>query len=98
MWTVELRRRLALGELLWQQPVSGWDAAERSFLRALEVARSQQARGFELRAAMGLARLWQSQGKHEEARELLAPIYGWFTEGFEAKELKEAAALLEDLR
>ena len=82
------------GELLWQQPVPDWDAAERAFLRALEVARSQQAKGRELRAAMSLARLWQSQGKRQEAYDLLAPVCDWFTEGFDTKDLKEAKALL----
>ena len=85
-----------LGELLWQQSVPDWNAAESSFLRALEVARAQQAKGFELRAAMSLARLWRSQGKGKEARDLLAPIYGWFTEGFEARDLREAKALLNE--
>jgi predicted ATPase len=86
-----------LGELLLQQPSPDWDAAESSFLRALEVARAQEAKGFELRGAMALARLWRSQGKHEQARDLLAPIYGWFTEGFDTKDLKEARALLNQL-
>jgi predicted ATPase len=86
-----------LGELLWQQPVPDWDAAESSFLRALDVARSQQAKGFELRAAMSLARLWRSRGKRKQALDLLAPIYGWFTEGFDARDLREAKALLDEL-
>jgi predicted ATPase len=86
-----------LGELLWQQPVPDWDAAESFFLRALEVARSQQAKGFELRAAMSLARLWRSRGKRKQALDLLAPIYGWFTEGFDARDLREAKALLDEL-
>jgi tetratricopeptide (TPR) repeat protein len=86
-----------LGELLWQQSGPDWDAAESAFSRALEVARAQQAKGFELRAAMGLARLWQSQGKRSQAHDLLAPIYGWFTEGFDARDLREAKALLEEL-
>ena len=86
-----------LGELLRQQPVPDLDSAESAFLRALEVARAQEAKGFELRAAMGLARLWRSRGRGKEARELLAPIYGWFTEGFDTKDFKEAKALLEEL-
>lgn len=86
-----------LGELLRQQPVPDLDSAESAFLRALEVARAQEAKGFELRAAMGLARLWRSRGKGKEARELLAPIYRWFTEGFDTKDFKEAKALLEEL-
>jgi len=65
--------------------------------RALAIARHQQARSLELRAAMSLARLWQQQGKQTEARALLAPIYGWFTEGFDTADLQEAKALLEVL-
>jgi predicted ATPase len=61
------------------------------------VARRQQAKSWELRAAMNLARLWQDQGKRAEARELLAPIYGWFTEGFDTAALQEARALLDKL-
>jgi predicted ATPase len=66
-------------------------------MRAIEVARSQQTRTFELRAAMSLARLWRDQGKPQQARDLLAPVYGWFTEGFDTRDLKEAKALLEEL-
>ena len=62
------------------------------------MARRQQAKSWELRAATSLARLWQQQGKRAEARELLAPIYGWFTEGFDTADLQEAKALLEELR
>jgi predicted ATPase len=61
------------------------------------VARQQQAKSLELRAAMSLSRLWQQQGKRVEARELLAPIYGWFTEGFDTADLQEAKTLLEEL-
>ena len=71
--------------------------AEAHFERALEVARTQQAKSWELRAAMSLARLWRDQGKVQEARELLAPVYGWFTEGFDTRDLKEAKALLDEL-
>ena len=67
-------------------------------LRALEVARRQEAKLLELRAAMSLARLWQRQGKRAEAHALLAPIYGWFTEGFDTANLQEAKTLLERLR
>jgi len=67
------------------------------FERALAVARHQQAKSLELRAAMSLARLWRSQGKVQQARELLAPIYDWFTEGFDTRDLKEAKALLQEL-
>jgi predicted ATPase len=72
-------------------------AAEDRYLRALAVARQQQAKSWELRAAMSLARLWRDQSKVREARELLAPVYGWFTEGFDTRDLKEAKALLEAL-
>ena len=71
--------------------------AEVYFERALAVARQQQAKSWELRAAMSLARLWHGQGKPQQARELLAPVYGWFTEGFETLDLKEAKALLDAL-
>ena len=71
--------------------------AEAYFERALSVARQQQAKSLELRAAMSLARLWRDQGKTVEARDLLAPVYGWFTEGFDTRDLKEAKALLEEL-
>jgi predicted ATPase len=71
--------------------------AETYFERALSVSRQQQAKSLELRAAMSLARLWRDQGKVREARELLAPVYGWFTEGFDTRDLKEAKALLEEL-
>jgi len=67
------------------------------FERALAVARKQQAKSWELRAAMSMARLWRDQDKRDEARDLLAPIYGWFTEGFDTRDLKEAKALLETL-
>ena len=71
--------------------------AEACFHQALAVARRQQAKSLELRAATSLAHLWQRQGKRVEARELLAPIYGWFTEGFDTADLQEAKALLEAL-
>ena len=71
--------------------------AEGYFQRALAVARQQQAKSWELRAAMSLARLWRDQDKVQQARELLAPVYGWFTEGFDTRDLKEAKALLEEL-
>jgi predicted ATPase len=71
--------------------------AERYFKRAIEVARAQQAKSWELRAAMSMARLWRDQGKREEARELLGPVYGSFTEGFDTLDLKEAKALLDQL-
>jgi predicted ATPase len=71
--------------------------AEACFERALAVARQQQAKSWELRAAMSMARLWQDQGKPYQARELLAPIYDWFTEGFDTRDLKEVKALLDEL-
>jgi predicted ATPase len=71
--------------------------AEAHFLKAIEIAQRQQAKSLELRAGMSLSRLWQSQGKREEACQLLAELYGWFTEGFDTKDLQEAKALLEEL-
>jgi predicted ATPase len=85
------------GEISLESPKPDATEAETHFERALEVARQQQAKSWELRAAMSLARLWHSQGKASEARELLAPVYGWFTEGFDTRDLKEAKALLEEL-
>jgi predicted ATPase len=73
------------------------EKAEAYFDRALAVARQQQAKFWELRAAMSMARLWRDQGKRHEARELLPPVYGWFTEGFDTRDLKEAKALLDEL-
>ena len=71
--------------------------AEGYFETALSVARQRQAKSLELRAAMSLARLWRDQGKREEACDLLAPVYGWFTEGFDTLDLKETKALLDEL-
>jgi predicted ATPase len=65
--------------------------------RSLEIARGQQAKFWELRTAMSMARLWRDQGKRDAARELLGPVYGWFTEGFETLDLKEAKTLLDEL-
>ena len=73
------------------------DQVESCFLDALAVARDQGARTWELRAAMSMARLWRDQGKRNEARDLLAPVYGWFTEGFDTLDLKEAKSLLDEL-
>jgi len=70
---------------------------EESFQKAIEVAQRQQAKSLELRATTSLARLWQSQGKQREAHHMLAEVYGWFTEGFDTKDLQEAKALLEEL-
>ena len=71
--------------------------AQKYFERALAVSQKQQAKSWELRAAMSLTRLWRDQGKVQQARELLAPVYGWFTEGFDTRDLEEAKALLEEL-
>ena len=71
--------------------------AQEHFERSLEVARKQWAKSWELRAAMSMARLWRDHAKRDEARELLAPVYGWFTEGFDTRDLKEAKALLDAL-
>jgi class 3 adenylate cyclase/predicted ATPase len=85
------------GEVELESPEPDTTKAERYFERALAVARQQHAKSWELRAAMSLARLWRSQGKPQQARELLAPVYGWFTEGFDTRDLMEAKALLEEL-
>jgi predicted ATPase len=71
--------------------------AEEYFLKAIEIARKQQAKSLELRAVMSLSRLWQQQGKKDKARQMLAEIYNWFTEGFDTRDLQEARALLEEL-
>jgi predicted ATPase len=86
------------GELLLARSAEHDTEAEAHFHQALDVARHQQAKSWELRAAMSLSRLWQEQGKRAEAHELLTPIYGWFTEGFDTKDLQEAKALLEALK
>ena len=80
-----------------QGPRPTWEEAEACFQQALAIARQQQAKSWELRAAMSLARLWLQQGKRAAAYELLAPIYGWFAEGFDTADLQEAKALLEEL-
>ena len=85
------------GELALTMPEPDAAKAEGYYDRALTVARQQQAKSWELRAATSMARLWRDQGKPQQARELLAPVYGWFTEGFETRDLKEAKALLEEL-
>jgi predicted ATPase len=95
-WPEAELHRIA-GEISLKSPEPDAPKAERHFERALSVARQQQATSWELRAAMSLARLWRDQGKPQQARELLAPVYGWFTEGFDTLDLKEAKALLEEL-
>jgi predicted ATPase len=95
-WCEAEVNRLA-GEIALMSPERDETKAEAYFERALSVAPEQQAKSWELRAAMSLARLWRDQGKVQQARELLAPVYGWFTEGFDTRDLKEAKALLEEL-
>ena len=85
------------GEITRLSPNSDVAKAQAYFERALSIARQQQAKSWELRAAMSMARLWRDQGKVKQACELLAPVYGWFTEGFDTRDLKEAKALLEEL-
>jgi predicted ATPase len=80
-----------------QRTESRAQEAEGYFLTAIDIARQQQAKSWELRASTSLARLWQQQDKREDARQLLAEIYGWFTEGFDTKDLQEAKALLDEL-
>jgi predicted ATPase len=86
------------GEFLLRQATPDATQAEACFQQALAVARRQQAKSLELRTAMSLSRLWQHQGKCAEAYELLAPVYGWFTEGFDTVDLQEARGLLEALK
>jgi predicted ATPase len=85
------------GDIALLSPERDAAKAEAYFERALAVARRQQAKSFELRAAMSLARLWREQGRQQQAHELLAPVYGWFTEGFDTLDLKDAKALLDEL-
>ena len=94
-WDAECNR--ISGQILLSSAEPDVEKAEAQFTRALAIARQQQAKSWELRASMSLARLWRSQGKVQRARELLAPVYGWFTEGFDTLDLKEAKALLEEL-
>ena len=95
-WFEAEANRIA-GEIALRAPEPDGAKAQEYFERALMVARQQQAKSWELRASMSLARLWRDQGKVQQARELLAPVYGWFTEGFDTRDLKEAKALLEEL-
>jgi predicted ATPase len=85
------------GEVALKSPAPDADKTQAYFERALEVGRAQQAKSWELRAAISLARLWRDQDKRAEAHELLAPFYGWFTEGFDTLDLKQAKALLQEL-
>ena len=84
-------------KLLLQQSPDNADEAESGFHQAISIAQNQSAKSWELRAATSLARLWQSQGKRDEARELLEPVYSWFTEGFDTADLIDAKALLDEL-
>ena len=95
-WFEAEANRIA-GEVTLMSPEPDAANAETYFERALTVARQQQAKSWELRAAMSMARLWRDQGKVQQARQLLAPVYGWFTEGFDTRDLKEAKALLDEL-
>jgi predicted ATPase len=95
-WEAELHR--LRGDLLLAQSAAGRGEAEACFHRALEIAQGQSAKAFELRAATSLARLWAEQDERQKAHALLAPIYGWFTEGFDTADLKDAKALLDELR
>jgi predicted ATPase len=95
VWEAEVHR--IAGEIALASPEADAVKAEAYFDHALTVARQQQAKSWELRVAMSMARLWRDQGKMQQARELLAPVYGWFTEGFGTRDLKEAKALLEEL-
>ena len=85
------------GAILLDKDESQAEEAEGIFREAIEIARGQDAKWWELRAAASLARLWQRQGKQAEARDLLLPIYDWFTEGFDTPDLKDAKALLDEL-
>ena len=95
--------RWSLAEVLrlkgWiEQQQGNLEAAEDDFLASLKIGREQQAKSWELRTSMSLARLWQGQGEHRQGYDLLKPVYGWFTEGFDTQDIKEAKALLEELR
>ena len=95
VWEPELHR--LKGALLLQQSADNHAEAQACFQQALDVARSQQVKLLELRTATSLSRLWQQQGKRAEARQLLAEVYNWFTEGFDTPDLREAKALLDVL-
>jgi predicted ATPase len=94
-WEAELHR--LKGALLLQLEIPEVSQAEACFQQALDVAHGQQAEALELRAAVSLSRLWQQEGQWGAARDLLAPIYGWFTEGFDTPDLQDAKTLLEEL-
>jgi predicted ATPase len=88
---------LIAGEIALKSRQPNAAKAEACFEKALTIAREQEAKSWELRAATSMARLWRDQGKPQQARELLAPVYGWFTEGFNTRDLEEAKALLDEL-
>ena len=94
-WNAEIHR--LRGELTARLPHPDPAKAEDSFRTTLAIAREQGTRGYELRAVTSLARLWRDQGRRTEARDLLAPLYGWFTEGFDTADLKDAGKLLSEL-
>jgi predicted ATPase len=94
---VEAEVHRVAGELALNSPISDKAKAEEYFERSIAVARRQQAKLWELRAAMSMARLWRDQDKRDKARNILAPLYNWFTEGFDTRDLKEAKALLDEL-
>ena len=85
------------GEMALLLPTPDAPKAKTYFERSLKIARDQQAKSWELRAAMSMARLWRDEGKRDHARDLLAPVYAWFTEGFDTLDLKQAKALLDEL-
>ena len=95
-WEAEVNR--VAGEISLMSPEPNAAKAEAHFERALAIARQQRAKSWELRAAMSLARFWRDQGKVQQAREVLAPVYGWFTEGHNTRDLKDATALLNELQ
>jgi predicted ATPase len=94
-WEAEVNR--IAGEIAPMSPERDAEKAETCFERALAVARQQQAKSWELRVSMSIARLWRDEARPQQARELLAPVYGWFTEGFDTGDLKQAKALLDEL-
>jgi predicted ATPase len=94
-WEPELHR--IKGELLLTQSLGNAAKAESCFHQAISITQNQSAKSWELRAATSLAKLWHSQGKRDEARELLAPVYNWFTEGFDTADLKDAKVVLDEL-
>jgi predicted ATPase len=95
-WTDALLHRIR-GEILLKRNLDDIAPVEEALLTAIAVAQQQEARSFELRAAISIARLWRDQGKRDKAYDLLAPVYGWFTEAFDTLDLKEAKALLDEL-